>query len=224
MSFNVIRSSKPVAVCTKLTELYLAANKFRTIENVDRLNELIKLDLGANRLREIPSLPPNIKHLFLGKNRIESISGLEALKDLRVLDVQSNRLTSLKNAFSESQAHLSELYLAHNAIGQDLSASDLEPLKALGTIDLSHNRITTLNPFAPLHALEDLWLSYNQVPSLDAIAAIVHLPLACIYLEHNPCAIEPRYVTFLRETFSNINQIDAIAYPPLSSNNPVAVS
>ena len=223
VSFNVIRATNQVAICSELEECYIAANKLRSIDGFQRLEKLTKLDLGANRIRSIVGLPSNIKHLFLGKNRIERIDHLNHLTSLKVLDVQSNRLTSLENAFtSDVHANLQELYLAHNAIGPDLLPSHLAPLTSLSTLDLSHNRLTTLHAFAPLTALEDFWASYNQVPDLSAaLPPIAHLPLTCIYLEHNPCYASDKagYVNLLRETFPLLGQIDAVCYPPLGTNN-----
>ena len=217
VSFNVIRSTQPVAICRDLEECYVAANKLRSIEGFEKLDKLTKLDLGANRIRSIDGLPPNLKHLFLGKNRIDKIQHLNHLTNLKVLDVQSNRLTSLSGDCFENLANLEELYLAHNAIGPDLEASQLAPLANLSTLDLSHNRLESLTPFAVLKKLEDLWISYNQIQE-DlplALQPITHLPLTCIYLDHNPCAADPRYLPCLRETFPNLNQVDANSYPPL---------
>ncbi|KAJ8602480.1 hypothetical protein CTAYLR_001211 [Chrysophaeum taylorii] len=217
MSFNVIRSSAPVAVCSRLQDCYIAANKLRTIEGLANLAELRKLDLGANRIREMGGFPPGLRHLFLGKNKIERIAGLDGIAELSVLDVQSNRLTSLQDAFGPNLRTLRELYLANNAIGPDLEPGHLQHLANLVTIDLSHNRLTRLDPFAVLALLEDLWLSYNAVPDLDHVSPVAKLPLTCIYLEHNPCAQDPRYVAFLRDLFPTLTQVDANCYPPSRS-------
>lgn len=215
MSYNVIRTTAPVAVCSKLRELYVAANKLRTVDGLAALDELTKLDLGANRIRDIDGcLPPNLRHVYLGKNKIERVRGLAALSKLNVLDVQSNRLTSLADAFGPAQANLVELYAAHNNVGPDLAPDHFAHLAALNTLDMSHNALTTLDPFVHLASLEDLWLSYNAVPSLEALDTIRHLPLTCIYLEHNPCARDPRYVAFVRDLFPMLTQLDALCYPP----------
>ena len=35
------------------------------------------------------------------------------------------------------------------------------------------------------------------------------LPLTCLYLDHNPCAAEPRYANYLRDFFPLLEQLDA---------------
>ena len=160
--------------CNKLREIYSGLSK---------LENLMMLDLGGNRLRKMEHLPPNLEKLFLGKNKIERVENVSSLKKLKVLDVQSNRLTSLEPGSLPSQ--LQELYGAHNAV-TDPPPDALKGL-SLETVDLSHNRLTSLEVFAGLQ-LGDLWLSYNGVPSLDAVGCLKDVPLTCLYLDHNPSA------------------------------------
>lgn len=214
MSYNGIRDMRPVAVCSKLRELFLAANKLRQIEGCENLAELKMIDLGANRIRVMEKLPPNVAKCFLGKNKIERIDNVAHLGRLRVLDVQSNRLVTLDATFdAQACPPLEELYLAHNAI-DDPAEDALAPLAAsLGTLDLSHNKIRGFSAISKLANLEDLWLSYNAVPTCDAVAAIKDLGLTCLYLEHNPCAKEPKYANFLRDLIPTLEQLDANIAP-----------
>ena len=160
--------------CNKLREIYSGLSK---------LENLVMLDFGGNRLRKMEHLPTNLEKLFLGKNKIERVENVSSLKKLKVLDVQSNRLTSLEPGSLPSQ--LQELYGAHNAV-TDPPPDALKGL-SLETVDLSHNRLTSLEVFAGLQ-LGDLWLSYNGVPSLDAVGCLKDVPLTCLYLDHNPSA------------------------------------
>ena len=57
--------------CNKLREIYSGLSK---------LENLVMLDLGGNRLRKMEHLPPNLEKLFLGKNKIETI---ERVADMR---------------------------------------------------------------------------------------------------------------------------------------------
>mmetsp|Transcript_19259 Transcript_19259/g.59279 ORF Transcript_19259/g.59279 Transcript_19259/m.59279 type:complete len:412 (+) Transcript_19259:125-1360(+) len=222
VSYNGARSLEPVAVCSRLTELYVACNKLREISGIEKLEALSMADLGGNRIRKMEKLPPNVKKLFLGKNKIETIEGVGDLANLEVLDVQSNRLTSLDGAFpAGSCAKLRELYLAHNAI-VDPSIETLEPLQNLDTVDLSHNRLEALDAFAPLKALGDLWLSYNRVPRVEAVEPLAGLGLTCLYLDHNPCAAEPRYARYLRDFFPTLEQLDANYVPTSSPTSPAS--
>ena len=110
--------------CNKLREIYSGLSK---------LENLVMLDLGGNRLRKMEHLPPNLEKLFLGKNKIERVENVSSLKKLKVLDVQSNRLTSLEPGSLPSQ--LQELYGAHNAV-TDPPPDALKGL-SLETVDLS---------------------------------------------------------------------------------------
>jgi protein phosphatase 1 regulatory subunit 7 len=205
VSYNGARDLAQVAVCAQLRELYAACNKLREVyTGLAKLEHLVMLDLGGNRLRSMAHLPPNVEKLFLGKNKIERIENVHALKRLQLLDVQSNRLTALEAGSLPEQ--LRELYCANNAI-EDPPPDALANL-CLETVDLSHNRLTSLAVFAGLQ-LGDLWLSYNSVPSVDAVHCLQGVPLTCLYLDHNPCAAEPRYANYLRDFFPRLEQLDA---------------
>ena len=59
----------------------LANNKLKTMEGLGALKSLVKIDLGANRIRvmdekELAGLV-NLEELWIGKNKIEEIRGLE---------------------------------------------------------------------------------------------------------------------------------------------------
>ena len=44
---------------------------------------------------------------------------------------------------------------------------------------------------------------------LDAVGCLRDVPLTCLYLDHNPCAAEPRYANYLRDFFPLLEQLDA---------------
>jgi protein phosphatase 1 regulatory subunit 7 len=221
MSYNVIRSMEPVKFCPNLTELYLANNKLKSLQGLQNLTSLRKIDLGANRIRvmdpnELAGLI-NLEELWLGKNKIEKIQGLENLKKLRRLDIQSNRLTSIENLTSQIDS-LQELYLAHNGIN-DAGAMQETGLglqfTELTTLDLSKNRITTCKPFAHLTTINELWLSSNNIAAFEDIEPISILGTrdgAClteIYMEYNPIYEDFEYRKKLKELIPSLIQIDA---------------
>jgi protein phosphatase 1 regulatory subunit 7 len=221
MSYNVIRSMEPVKFCTNLTELYLANNKLKSLQGLQNLTSLRKIDLGANRIRvmdanELSGLI-NLEELWLGKNKIEKIQGLEKLKKLRRLDIQSNRLTSIENLTSPVDS-LEELYLAHNGI-DDAGAMQATGLglqfTELTTLDLSKNRITTCKPFVHLNTINELWLSSNNIASFQDIEPISVLGTrdgAClteVYMEYNPIYEDFEYRKKLKELIPSLIQIDA---------------
>eukprot|EP00559_Dactyliosolen_fragilissimus_P004222 CAMPEP_0184865760 /NCGR_PEP_ID=MMETSP0580-20130426/18958_1 /TAXON_ID=1118495 /ORGANISM="Dactyliosolen fragilissimus" /LENGTH=342 /DNA_ID=CAMNT_0027365071 /DNA_START=303 /DNA_END=1331 /DNA_ORIENTATION=- len=216
MSYNVLRKMEPVKLCPNLLELYLANNKLKEIKGIENLNKLRKLDLGANRIREMDSTQlsglTSLEELWLGKNKIERIDGLQNLRNLRRLDVQSNRLTVVDNLNAQVDS-LEELYLADNGI-DDIGASHINGLKLeftnLITLDLSKNRIKTCSHFAHLKNLEDLWLSGNKIDSFEAIKPLGALKqLEGIYLEYNPIYADFEYRKLVKSHIPSINQIDA---------------
>lgn len=64
--------------------LDLANNKLKTIEGLGGLKSLVKIDLGANRIRIMDekelSCLVNLEELWIGKNKIEEIRGLEKVR------------------------------------------------------------------------------------------------------------------------------------------------
>mmetsp|Transcript_4836 Transcript_4836/g.9939 ORF Transcript_4836/g.9939 Transcript_4836/m.9939 type:complete len:426 (-) Transcript_4836:192-1469(-) len=220
MSYNVIRDMSPVQFCPNLTELYLANNKIKSIEGLSGLSQLVKLDLGANRIRTIPPEElaglTSLTELWLGKNKIESMQGLEALvtKTLRRLDLQSNRLTRIDILPEHLQETLEEFYLADNGIDTEgLAGLQAVTLPKINVLDLSKNRVTECSPLSHLVTLEELWLSGNLVDSwgqVETLTALVNLET--IYLEYNPIASsDPLYRKSLAEFFQSgkLRQIDA---------------
>mmetsp|Transcript_342 Transcript_342/g.483 ORF Transcript_342/g.483 Transcript_342/m.483 type:complete len:400 (+) Transcript_342:101-1300(+) len=225
MSYNVIRDMEPVSSCPNLRELYLANNKLKSMAGLKNLKHLIKIDLGANKIRviepeELHGLE-NLEELWLGKNKIEKIQGLTNLTKLRRLDVQSNRLKSVENLTSQMQT-LEELYLAHNGIN-DEGASQPTGLALkfarLSVVDLSRNFLTTTEPFSHLLSLDELWLSGNKIDSFDHISPLSTLPaLDTVYLEYNPVASDFEYRKKVKALIPSLNQIDADLIAGLNAN------
>ena len=220
MSFNLVRSMAPVALCPNLVELYIAQNRLRKIEGLEPLTQLQKLDLGANRIRVIEGLKTcgALTELWLGKNKIESLgdgSELAPLRALKRLDVQTNRLRALGDGEDGGSAlhaltTLEELYLAHNAITQLGGA--VRTLGALDTLDLTGNRLTSLDGSQHLTSLTEFWCSSNHIPTFEALAPAsdaLGATLSCIYLEHNPLAKEYDYRQRVAALFPGVTQIDA---------------
>ena len=51
ISFNRCTAVEGLGRLTKLRKLYLPSNKFRKIENISHLSQLVLLELGANQIR-----------------------------------------------------------------------------------------------------------------------------------------------------------------------------
>jgi protein phosphatase 1 regulatory subunit 7 len=193
----------------------LANNKIKTMAGLGGLTKLRKLDLGANRIREMDAHElsglVSLEELWLGKNKIERIQGLESLTKLRRLDVQSNRLTHVDGLEAQRET-LEELFLAHNGIDD----GGVEGLKIAFTklcvLDLGRNKLTTLRPFTHLVSLEELWVSGNLVADFEEVKPLIALVhLETIYLEYNPVQdAHPMYRRMLKDMLApSLQQIDA---------------
>ncbi|KAK4396982.1 protein phosphatase 1 regulatory inhibitor subunit PPP1R7 [Sesamum angolense] len=209
VSFNEISSLSGLSKASNtLKELYVSKNEVTKIEEIEHFHQLQILELGSNKLRVMENLEnlSTLQELWLGRNRIRAIN-LCGLKCIKKLSLQSNRLTSISGL--EECVALEELYLSHNGIEK---MEDLCTLINLRVLDVSSNKLKEINDIKNLAKLEDLWLNDNQITSLDSIAEAVASSrenLTTIYLERNPCANSPNYISTLRQIFPKIQQIDS---------------
>ncbi|KAK4415574.1 protein phosphatase 1 regulatory inhibitor subunit PPP1R7 [Sesamum alatum] len=198
-----------------LQELVLRDNQLKKIPDVSIFKVLLVFDVSFNEISSLNGLSrvmenletlSTLQELWLGRNRIRAIN-LCGLKCIKKLSLQSNRLTSMSGL--EECVALEELYLSHNGIEKMEGLSTLVNLRVL---DVSSNKIKEINDIKNLTKLEDLWLNDNQITSLDSIAEAVASSrenLTTIYLERNPCASSPDYISTLRQIFPKIQQIDS---------------
>lgn len=209
VSYNGIPSLSGLSkVSSTLKELYVSNNEVTKMEEIEHFQELNILELGSNRLRVMENLQNliNLQELWLGRNRIRAIN-ICGLKCIKKISIQSNRLTSMIGL--EDCVALEELYLSHNGFEKIEGLSTLVNLRVL---DISANKLTAITGIENLTSLEDLWLNDNNVSSLEGIADAVNgsrKKLTTLYLERNPCANSPDYITTLRQVFPNIQQIDS---------------
>ncbi|KAL8498754.1 hypothetical protein ACS0TY_021906 [Phlomoides rotata] len=209
VSFNEITSLNGLSDASNtLKELYVSKNEVTKIEEIEHFHELQILELGSNKLRVMENLQnlTSLQELWLGRNRIRIID-LCGLKCIKKLSLQSNRLTTMTGL--EECVALEELYLSHNGI---LKMEGLSTLLNLRVLDIASNKLTEITGIENLTKLEDLWLNDNQITSLDNIAEAVACSrdtLTTIYLERNPCASAPTYISTMREIFPNVQQVDS---------------
>lgn len=216
LSFNHIRDIPDLsAVSGTLTELYVANNKLTTVGvGLGNLGKLEKLDLGANRIREIDGLDGLVclKELWLGKNKITTIgTGLRTLTALEKLSIQSNRLTSIIDTDAQlaTNVHLVELYLSHNGL---TSISGLGHLSKLEILDVGANALEHLADLCldRWTNLTDLWINHNEILDLGEVAHLARLPkLDTLYLEFNPLAKDFEYRKVVQRTLPELGQLDA---------------
>ncbi|XP_024389521.1 protein phosphatase 1 regulatory inhibitor subunit PPP1R7 homolog isoform X2 [Physcomitrium patens] len=209
VSFNKVSSMNGLSdVSSSLTELYLSNNEIEKIVEMEHLTNLRVLELGSNKIRVMERLDQlkELQQLWLGRNRIQSVN-LCGLTGLLKISVQNNRLTSMA-AFQDC-VNLTELYLSHNHISVMEGLSTLQNLRVL---DLSSNKITEISNLEELIRLEDLWLNDNSISSLDDIEmklAGCKNSLTTIYLERNPCALDPKYMRTMRAILPKLQQLDS---------------
>lgn len=209
VSFNKVTSMNGLAaVSSTLLELYLSKNEIGKIEEIEHLVKLRVLELGSNKIRVMEGLEnlKQLQQLWLGRNRIQTVN-LCGLTSLLKISLQSNRLTSMA-AFQECVS-LTELYLSHNHISVMEGLSTLQNLRVL---DLASNKISELSNLEELTRLEDLWLNDNSIASLDDIEeklAGCKNSLTTVYLERNPCALDPKYIRTMRSILPKLQQLDS---------------
>ncbi|ODV64348.1 leucine-rich repeat domain-containing protein [Ascoidea rubescens DSM 1968] len=100
--FNIksIRSLNPLS---NLEELYLllnlCSNRIKIVENIERLDNLSKINLAHNisgfKLVENKTCLRKLTTMNLSYNRISEISGLNCIKNLKSLDLPNNRIKTL---------------------------------------------------------------------------------------------------------------------------------
>jgi Leucine-rich repeat (LRR) protein len=78
----------------KLEKLELYDNCIEEISHLDRLGNLLILDISFNAIREMApvALCPQLRELYIAQNKLRKIEGLEGLSDLRILDLGANRI------------------------------------------------------------------------------------------------------------------------------------
>lgn len=168
---------------------------------------LRSLDIGSNRLAELPPWLwelPHLERLVAAGNRLRQLDGaVSRLSVLRELDVSDNWLAGLPPELAACQ-DLRRLDVSGNAI-EDLGAVarlpglvvldaarnrigaiELPPSPVtLQALDLSGNQLKTLpGSFRAFRALRRLDLSGNRLTS-PALAVLARLPLQELYLDDN---------------------------------------
>ncbi|MDY0134280.1 MAG: GNAT family N-acetyltransferase [Atribacterota bacterium] len=151
----------------ELTRLDLSKNNLKELpQEIGILSNLVVLNLANNKLTKLPESFAKLKalsNLDLRRNTFENIPESLFSLELRSLNLSSNRLDSL--AFLEHFKELRVIDLSHNNIEKiDLS---LEPNNQLRTLNLSHNFLRDIAAlFESVPHLERLVFSTNFLQSI----------------------------------------------------------
>ncbi|CAL5970936.1 Conserved_hypothetical protein [Hexamita inflata] len=163
-----------------LTTLSLNNNYYtkNTELNICKLNNLVTLDLSANKIESCQFFvfPDSLKILNLSCNNISTLDRLH-LVNLVELDLRNNKLQDIQQI---GKIHsLVKLNLSNNLI------SDISPLygnECLVELNISKNKITLLNQYQQakhgktiMKSLEVLILKYNQIKDISDVRQMIRL-------------------------------------------------
>lgn len=196
------------------------ANLERLPEAIGELAALERLDVGNNRLSELPTLPAGLRELYVHDNQLVRLPALPALQ---VLDANRNRLTEVaairdicfvylagnRLVAAPETSGVRYLNIGDNPLGHlaaadavieelraehaELSALAIDGLGGLRELSLRNNRLAALPaPIGSLPRLRTLDLRGNQLDELpDTLLA---LPLTKLDLRWNPLRTRPRWL------------------------------
>lgn len=168
--------------------LSLENNIINKIDHLVSLNNLLYLNLYANKIYEIENLQtvPKLRALMLGRNLIEKIKNLSGLSDLEVLDLHSNKIKEIENLSTLKKLRL--LNLANNQI---TSFVELLSNKNLEEINLRKNLIVSIpNMVNTMDRLKKLNLGKNMISKIENLTEIKKLKILTeLIIEDNPVLV-----------------------------------
>jgi Leucine-rich repeat (LRR) protein len=196
------------------------ANLEHLPEALGELSGLERLDLGDNRLSELPTLPASLRELYVHDNQLVQLPALPALQ---VLDANRNRLAEVAAIRDVGFVYLAGnrltaapetsgvryLNVGDHSLGE-LAASDatieelraehadlvslaIDGLRGLRELSLRNNRLAVLPAsIGSLPRLCTLDLRGNQLDELPD--TLLDLPLTKLDLRWNPLRERPRWL------------------------------
>ena len=208
------RGGEVTAICAH------RANLERLPEAIGELAALERLDVGDNRLTELPALPASVRELYVHDNQLVRLPALPALQ---VLDANRNRLTDVapirdvgfvylagnRLAAAPETSGVRYLNVGDNPLG-DLAAADaaieelraenagiaalaIDRLRGLRELSLRNNRLAALTAaIGAMPGLCTLDLRGNQLDELPD--TLLDLPLTKLDLRWNPLRVPPRWL------------------------------
>ena len=186
---NLVGSMEGIESLTKLTKLELYDNQVEDVSHLDALVKLTVLDLSFNAIRSMAPVAacPLLEELYLAQNKLKVIEGIHDMVHLRCLDLGANRIRTMAGVGLETLCNLQSLWLGKNKLE---CINDVEKLPKLRQLDCQNNRLTTLSwpgvdgaGIAACTALEELYLACNAITTLDGIPR--NCPLSTVDLSTN---------------------------------------
>ncbi|MGY2130336.1 leucine-rich repeat domain-containing protein [Blastococcus sp. SYSU DS0617] len=151
--------------CTPETS---ALGPVRSLEGIQRLPNLVELDLTGNGLTDISPLAslPQLRTLTLSRNQISDVAPLAALARLGTLTLTGNQVSDIGPL---AGLPLHDLGLSQNPV------SDLSPLagtSTLSTFGLSGGQVTDISALAGKDGLRTLDLTGNRITDVSPLAGL----------------------------------------------------
>jgi Leucine-rich repeat (LRR) protein len=153
------------------------ANLERLPDSIGELAALERLDVGDNRLSELPALPVSLRELYVYDNQLVRLPALPALQ---VLDANRNRLAEVaairdvgfvylagnRLAAAPATSGVRYLNVGDNPLG-DLAAPGAAPDAAIEELRAEHAELVSL-AIDGLTGLRELSLRNNRLAALPA--------------------------------------------------------
>lgn len=157
---------------TKILDTHLQFNQDSRLSRFE-LSKIIELNLSNSNIENIKNLKlaNNIKKLYLDRNPIKDINELKYLNKLEVLDL--SKIEGLKYDSLSSLSNLRELYILLANI-DDLSQIKTYQIKKL---IISGNNIQNLNNIGKFKKLEVLYIDNNKIESIKNLNVLNKLEL-----------------------------------------------
>ncbi|XP_077782183.1 nephrocan-like isoform X2 [Podarcis muralis] len=170
-----------------LSELFLSENQLSSLEGVEFLSSLTRLELSGNKLQIIPSrLPVTLQKFDCSNNLIERIKAQDfrELHSLKHFFLDNNVVATFEDRALQNCTQLSNLALEQNL----LSSIPLRLPHTLARLDLKGNSIQRIKEqeLKNLRHLQVLNLRNNNISTIDH-SLWKYLPrLRYLYLDSNP--------------------------------------
>jgi len=200
----------------KITYLDATGRSIEYLDGIERLNNLVVLNLSNNPIKDLTPLRAlhRLTELYLSKNGITDLNELNfsslANAPIKVLNLEENQIENLTPL--RTLVNLRVLDLRANRI---LDISPLKSLKLLVELNLRDNNITDIEPLAGLQKLEYLNLHSNRNISsslpLGSLTRLKTLIMENVPLGENVHILSNmRHLNRLNISYSNVSDISSL--------------
>ncbi|XP_042456698.1 protein phosphatase 1 regulatory inhibitor subunit PPP1R7 homolog isoform X3 [Zingiber officinale] len=203
-----LRDLSEIEITEDLVELDLNANRLSKLDQrIALLSQLRKLSLRQNLFDDDGIEPISRWNALAGlieivfrDNRLRNIPDVSIFKSLLVFDVSFNQIASL-NGLSKISNTLKELYLSNNEIKK---MEELEHFHLLQILELGSNRLRECI------MLEELYLSHNGIQKMEGLSTLENLHILDISSNKLTAIGDIEKLTRLEDLWLNDNQIASL--------------